>query len=177
MFPFPFCSDIVVNSIMAKIYPYIFPKNAKATIDVYKDVFGAKLVDWTPYNEQMKPPFDLPKDFSYEHSTLHAVVDIMGVTIALGDNLVHAPGHGNVEIVLELDSKVDIERIVERAKARGFKLDMELQKMFWGGWYAKFNDDDGIGWQLNYQEDPMPPRNVPAQTKTKPVKKAATRKK
>lgn len=159
---------------MTKIYPYIFTKNAKATIEVYKDVFGAKLVDWMPYSKEMKPPFELPKDFDYANSTLHAVVDILGVTFAMGDSHGNPPCKGNVDIVIELDSKDEIERIVKKAKSRGFKFGMELQKTFWGGLYASFNDDAEIGWQLNFQEDPLPPRNLPAGDK--PVKKTAAKK-
>jgi uncharacterized glyoxalase superfamily protein PhnB len=29
---------------------------------------------------------------------------------------------------------------------------MELEKTFWGAYFARFEDPEGIGWQLNFSE-------------------------
>ncbi|MHA2260660.1 MAG: VOC family protein [Promethearchaeota archaeon] len=58
----------------------------------------------------------------------------------------------NVEIVLDLESKDQIEAIYNKAKEIGCEIGMELQKMFWGSYYARIKDPLGIGWQLNFRE-------------------------
>ena len=95
----------------------------------------------------------VPDDFDYENSTMHATLDFGGPLIMLADNFMGVPGSGNVEIVLHLDSKEELDKIYDKAKEKGFKIKMELEKTFWGAWFARFGDSEGVGWQLNYQEE------------------------
>jgi PhnB protein len=57
---------------------------------------------------------------------------------------------GNVEVLLMLESKEQIEAIWAKVKKKGFTVKMELEVQFWGAMYGRFVDDYGIGWQLNY---------------------------
>ena len=58
----------------------------------------------------------------------------------------------NVEIVLDLENRVQIDKIYKKAKELEFKISMELQQIFWGSFYALFEDPIGIAWQLNFSE-------------------------
>lgn len=58
----------------------------------------------------------------------------------------------NVEIVLDLESKEQIDKIYTKVKELKCKISMELQQTFWGRYYARFEDPLGIGWQLNFRE-------------------------
>jgi PhnB protein len=157
-------------------------KNGKAAIELYKELFGAKLIDHMPFTEKMGSQFGFPKDFNYANSTMHAVIDIGGAEIMMADNHSGAPGGGNVEIVLHLDSKKQIETIYNKVKVKKFKIKMELQQTFWGGWYARFEDSEGVGWQLNFQEQSLeeskkaPAKKAPKKSPKKAPKKRTTRK-
>jgi uncharacterized glyoxalase superfamily protein PhnB len=59
---------------------------------------------------------------------------------------------GNVQILVNLDSKKDLDKIYEKVKEKGFEILMDLQKTSWGSWFLVFEDSYGIGWQLNFPE-------------------------
>ena len=152
---------------LVKTNPYLSVKNGKAAIELYKELFGAKLIDHMPFTNEMGKQFGFSKDFDYKNSTMHAVMDIGGAEIMLNDNIMGLPSGGNVEIVLHLDNKKQLETIYNKAKSKKFKIKMELQQTFWGAWYARFEDSEGIGWQLNFQEQSI------ADLRKTPEKKAS----
>ncbi len=125
-------------------------------MSLYKDIFGAKILGSQPLTKEAESQFGLPADFDYANSTMHGEIEIFGNLIYMGDSMQPAQGPNRVEILFQLESKAQIEEIYAKVKAKGFTIKMELQKMFWGAYYAYFLDPDGIGWQLNYQESPQP---------------------
>jgi len=68
-----------------KIVPYITVPDARKTIEVYRDLFGATLVDYMPFTKEVGQGFGFPDDFDYENSTMHASIDIDGALIYLSD--------------------------------------------------------------------------------------------
>ncbi len=60
---------------------------------------------------------------------------------------------GIVEITLDLDTKEQIDKIYNKAKEKGYPILMELEKTFWDAYFTRFEDSEGIGWQLNYSEN------------------------
>ena len=139
---------------MVLAIPYLIVKNGKKSIKLYEDLFGAKVIELMPFTKEMGKQFGLPDDFDYENSILHAELEINGGKIMITDNMEGETGGGNVEVLLQLESKEQIDTIYGKAKKKGFKIKMELEKTFWGAYFARFEDSDGIGWQLNFQEDP-----------------------
>ena len=139
---------------MVLAIPYLIVKNGKESIKLYEELFGAKIIDHMPFTKEMGTQFGLPNDFDYDNSTLHAELEINSAKIMLTDNMAGEIGGGNVEVMLQLDSKDQIDTIYSIAKKKGFKIKMELEKTFWGAYFTRFEDSDGIGWQLNFQEDP-----------------------
>ena len=138
---------------MAKINPYILARNGKKAIELYENLFGATIIDRMPYTPEMGKEMGLKDDFDYENSTMHAVIDLNGAEIMIADNIFNLHGSGNVEIVVHLDSKEELEKIFSKAKEMGFKIKMDLQETFWGAIYARFEDSEGVGWQLNHQKE------------------------
>jgi PhnB protein len=138
---------------MAKIHPHLRVSNGKAVIELYKEVFGAKLVEHRSFSKKMGKNFGLSENFDYDNSTLHATLNINGAEITLADNFRRIPRGSTIDIVLDLDSMAQIEDIYKKAKERGFKINMELGKAFWGGYTARFEDSEGIGWQLNFMSE------------------------
>ena len=131
---------------MVKIVPYITVPDAKKTIEVYKDLFGATLVDHMPFTKEVGQGFGFPEDFDYENSTMHASIDISGALIYFSDGQIQ--GGGKVEIVLDYDSREQIEEVWAKVKKAGYEVRMEMEQQFWGAIYGRLAD--GVGWQLNY---------------------------
>jgi PhnB protein len=138
---------------MVKINPYLMVENGRGAIELYKDLFGAKLLEHSPFEKEAGAHFGFPDDYDYEKSTMHAVLDIKGAIIMLSDNALGKSGSGNVQVLLTLDSKEDIDKINEKVQKKNFNIIMPLEKRFWGSWYLMFEDSFGIGWQIIYSED------------------------
>lgn len=134
--------------VMVQAIPYLTVPNAKEAIEVYKEVFGAVLIDRMPFDKEIGMQMGLPEDYDWENSTMHSEIEIGGAKINMSDGQTN-PG-GNVEVLLMLDSKEQIEEIWAKVKEKGFKIVMEMEVQFWGAMYGRFVDDYGIGWQVNH---------------------------
>lgn len=137
-----------------KIIPYISVVNAKKTIKVYEELFGAKLLNTVPFDRATGKQFGFPADYDYENSTMHAEITIGDSIIYLGDLTTKKSIEENpIEILIELNTKEQADMIWAKVKAKKYKITMELQTQFWNAYYGRFIDEDGLGWQLNY---PLP---------------------
>lgn len=122
--------------------------NAKKAIETYKELFGATLDDWMPFDEKVGVEMGLPADTKWEETTMHSQLDIGGAKINMSDS--GPMERGKVDVLLMLDSKEQIEEIWARVKEKGYTIIMEMEVQFWGAMYGRFIDEYGVGWQLNY---------------------------
>ena len=134
---------------MSKLVPYVFVKNSLLAIETYKKVFEAEVVDHNKFTLEVGKQMGLPEDFDYENSTMHAELKIYGDTLYMADAQQDAQGR-NVDILLNADTREQIEGIYNRALENGFKVNMELQETFWGSLFASVTDPFGISWQFNF---------------------------
>ena len=132
-----------------KITPHISVPNAKKTIEVYKQLFKARLIDHMPFDKNIGASMGLSDSFDYENSTMHAVLDFNGSEVYIADSMGEKRS-GPVEIVLDFESREDIEAIWSKVKMMNLQILMELEPQFWGALYGRFIDNDGVGWQLNH---------------------------
>jgi PhnB protein len=59
--------------------------------------------------------------------------------------------HGNnIYINLEPDTRAETDRLFA-ALAEGGKVEMALQRMFWGGYFGSLTDRFGVQWMFNCQ--------------------------
>ncbi len=138
---------------MVKIIPYLQVPNGIQAIEHYKELFEARLIEHQPFSKEIGEEFGFPKDFDYEDSTMHAELNIGESFFYLSDNTNFQQDlANNVEIVLDLDSKEKIDLIYSKVQKLKLKIKMELQRTFWGAFYARFEDQFGIGWQLNFTD-------------------------
>jgi PhnB protein len=137
---------------MVKIIPYLAVKNGKKAIALYENLFEVEVKRNEPFTEEMGKEFGFPEDYDYENSTMHAELEIYGNEVYLSDD-VHSSeeeAKGRVDVLLDLETKEQIEKIYNKAKELGCKISKELEKQFWGAYFASFQDEFGIGWQLNF---------------------------
>lgn len=130
---------------MKNITPNITVENCKEVIEFYKNIFGGEVK-----NLQMADGKEMFK--GHEGKIIHAEMHINdNCVIYLNDNLGPKKEGNNIQLVLELDSKEEIDRVYAALSEKG-AVQYELQKTFWGAYYAVLSDQFGILWGLNYSE-------------------------
>ena len=102
---------------MVKAIPYLLVNNGKKAIEIYKDLFEAKLIEHQPFSMEVGKEFGMPDDFDYENSTMHAKLEISGAEVYLADNVMQrGTAPGIVEITSDLDNKEQIDKIYKKVK-------------------------------------------------------------
>lgn len=138
-----------------KINPYLnFDGNAEEAFKFYKKIFG-KEFDTVMHFGEMPPQEGV--EFPAEEKNR-----IMHISMPLGDGYLMAsdtsPSQGhkliqgnNVYISLNPDSLEESRRLYKELTQSTKKIEMELQKMFWGDYFASFTDKFGMMWMINYK--------------------------
>ena len=160
---------------MNTIIPSLHALNALEAIDFYKKVFNAKLESHNAFDSTMTQGMDLPDDFDFSKSTLHAEISINGEFLFISDDLENSlKPNGRVEITIIPSSLQMIESFYNNAVNAGAEVVVKLEKQFWGDYFCRFTDPFGIGWQLNFSP-PKEPEKV--QQKNSSNKKTSKKKK
>jgi len=130
--------------------PHLIVSDGLAALEFYKEVFGAADGD-----NMMAPD---------GKRLMHGEIVLDGRRLFLSDEFSESEGGtlqgperlgGTcVRITLETD---DADALVERALARGSRVLMPVQDMFWGARYGKFLDPFGHEWGINQQLKEMTP--------------------
>ena len=124
--------------------PHVIVSDGKAALNFYKEVFGAEEGDCMLAQDGKR--------------LMHGEVILDGHKLFLSDEFSEKEGGtckmpstlgGTcVRITLQTDNA---DGVVERAVARGARLIMPVQDMFWGARYGKFIDPFGHEWGINQQ--------------------------
>ena len=135
--------------------PHLCVSDGLAALDFYKEVFGAEEGD-----RMMEPD---------GRRLMHGEIVIDGHKCFLSDEFrqdeggtVKTPqtlGGTCVRITLMVD---DADALVERAVARGARVLMPVQDMFWGARYGKIVDPFGHEWGINQQVREQTPEETQA---------------
>lgn len=80
-----------------------------------------------PFDKQMGKEMGLPDGFDYDNSTMHAVLDFNGEEVYISDSMNSLPP-GPVEIVLDFDSREEIEKVWDKVKKMNCQVVMELEQ-------------------------------------------------
>src|SRR5258705_12802212 len=124
--------------------PHLIVNDGLAALKFYKEVFGAEEGD-----NMMAPD---------GKRLMHGEIVLEGHKLFLSDEFTAAEGGSCkmpqtlggtcVRITLEVD---DADAVVERAVARGARVIMPVQDMFWGARYGRIVDPFGHEWGINQQ--------------------------
>jgi PhnB protein len=84
---------------------------------------------------------------------MHIALPITGGHQLMGTDAPESMGFtlnqgNNVYISVEPDSRAETERLFTELSAGG-TVEMPLQDMFWGAYFASFTDKFGVHWMLN----------------------------
>ena len=144
---------------MAKVSTYLnFPRNTEAAFNFYKSVLGGEFggngimrFKDIPKSEGMPPLAEKDKNL-----VMHIELPILGGHVLMGTDAPESMGFkvkfgNNAYINLEPDTRAETKRLFAALSAGG-KVEMELQDMFWGGYYGSCTDKYGVQWMFNCGE-------------------------
>lgn len=135
--------------------PHLIVSDGLAALKFYKEVLGA--VD----GDNMMAPDG--------KRLMHGEILLDGHRLFLSDEFTESEGGtlkgpdrlGGTCVRITLETG-DADAVVERAAARGSRVLMPVQDMFWGARYGKFLDPFGHEWGINQQIKEMTPEEEQA---------------
>lgn len=140
---------------MAKVSTYLnFPRQTEEAFNFYKSVFGGEFIDGiqrlgeVPTQEGQPPMLEEDKNL-----IMHIALPILGDHVLMGTDAPESMGFkvqfgNNIYINLEPDTRTETKRLFDGLSAGG-KVEMDLQEMFWGGFFGSCSDKYGVQWMFN----------------------------
>ena len=138
---------------MTSINPYItFDGNCEEAFSFYKSVFR------TEYNfigkfKEMPTNDEYPMPEEDAERIMHVSLPISNGSVLMGSDSSTAFGKDNVtgnniSISIHTKSVDEAKRLFEALSFKG-KINMPLEKTFWGAYFGMLTDQFGINWQVN----------------------------
>jgi PhnB protein len=131
--------------------PYLnFDGNAEEAFKFYQSVFGGEM--FLQKMSQAPGTENLPED--EKNRAMHVSIPVGNGQFLMASDCVPSMGHklivgNNNYISISPDSREETERLFNGLSAGG-KVEMPLADMFWGDYFASFEDKFGVRWMLNY---------------------------
>ncbi|EUJ46993.1 VOC family protein [Listeria riparia] len=141
---------------MAKLYPYLNFENAKESMDYYKDVFGATLLQRMPMDENMAKAWGVSTE-NLENTTIHGGFVVLGNTIFCSDRFGDADSFSSsVTLMLDFNSEdaddvAALDALYKRVTESGVEIIDPLKEQFWGGKMGIIKDKYGLLWMFHAQ--------------------------
>ena len=140
---------------MARVSTYLnFPRSTEEAFLFYKSVFGTAFIGpIRRFRDMPAAPGQPPLAEADKDLVLHVELPILGGHVLMGTDAPETMGFqvnsgNNISINLEPDTRAETDRLF-KALSVGAKVEMPLQEMFWGGYFASFEDRFGIRWMFN----------------------------
>ena len=140
---------------MARVSTYLnFKRNTEEAFNFYKSVFKTDFVDGIHRMSEVPPQEGQPAlSEDDKNLVMHVELPILNGHILMGTDAPESMGFkltdgNNMYINLEPDTLEETEQLFE-ALSVGAKIEMPLQKMFWGATFGSLRDKFGIGWMFN----------------------------
>ncbi|HAN09771.1 MAG TPA: VOC family protein [Clostridiales bacterium] len=128
---------------MKKIIPNINFNNCREALEYYKTIFGGEV-------KNLQESDNTPGFEGQEGKIVHVELHINNECILyLVDIFSERAESGNMDLILELESEEEINKLYEALSKDG-TIKFELQKTFWGAYHAIVTDRFGVTWGLNY---------------------------
>jgi PhnB protein len=136
---------------MARINPYLnFMGNTEDAFNFYKSVFGGEFIMLQRFKDTPEAG-NVP---AHEQDKIMHVALPIGNNILMATDALESMGHtikpgNNMSISVDAASEAEAGSIFN-ALSEGGKVDVPLQKMFWGAHFGMLTDKFGIQWMVNY---------------------------
>lgn len=142
---------------MTTINPYLFfPGTTEAAFNFYKTVFGGEFTMLSRYKDAGENP-NISAD--YNEQIMHVALPIGG-NILMGSDAVMQGDQvfkfgDNTTISINADTLDEANRLYQELSADG-KVEMPMDKTFWGAWFSMFKDKFGVQWMVSFEENKQP---------------------
>jgi PhnB protein len=136
---------------MVTINAYLnFPGTTEAAFEFYKSIFGGEFAGIQRFKETPEGP-KLPAD---EQDKLMHVALPIGNNILMATDALESQGRtltvgNNFSLSLTVDSQEEAQKYFDALSAGG-KVEVPLQMMFWGEYFAMLTDKFGIQWMVSF---------------------------
>lgn len=139
---------------MPQVNAYLnFKGTCEEAFNFYKSVFGGDF----PYVGRYKdmPPSDKSHAGDVdENLIMHISLPISKETTLMGSDVggewaKHSVEGNNIQLSVNAETEDEAKRIFNELSAGG-RVNMPLEKTFWGALFGMFTDKFGINWMVNY---------------------------
>jgi PhnB protein len=136
---------------MATINPYLnFLGNTEEAFNFYRSVFGGEFAVLQRFKDV---PDCGPISETDKNKIMHVALPIKG-NMLMGTDALESMGRTltigtNISLSLNTESEAESDKLFN-ALSKGGKVEMPLQKMFWGAYFGMCKDRFGIQWMVNY---------------------------
>ncbi len=138
---------------MTTINPYLtFTGNCEEAFLFYKSVFGGEFQMISRFKD-MPPDPEYPISDEDKEKIMHVSLPISEETVLMGSDASEQFGNNiefgnNITISINTKSVDEVTRIYNEL-SKGGKINMQLEKTFWGAYFGMFTDKFGINWMVN----------------------------
>jgi len=128
-----------------------FMGNTEEAMNFYKSVFGGEFTIFSRFK-------DLPGG---ENMTAHEKEKIMHIslttksgTIIMATDFLESMGQtfvpgNNVNLCIQTESEEEVDKLFKELSKSG-KVDMPVNKTFWGAYFGMCKDKFGVNWMINF---------------------------
>jgi PhnB protein len=139
---------------MPVLNPYLnFAGNTEAAFNFYKSVFGGEFSSVVRFKDTPECS-KIPEQ--EQNMLMHIALPVGKGNVLMGTDAVESMGHklhpgDNISLSLHTETKEEADRIFA-ALSQGGKVDVPMEKMFWGDYFGMFKDKFGVQWMINFSE-------------------------
>jgi PhnB protein len=139
---------------MPVLNPYLnFAGNTEAAFNFYKSVFGGEFSSVVRFKDTPECS-KIPEQ--EQNMLMHIALPVGKGNVLMGTDAVKSMGHklhpgDNISLSLHTETKEEADRIFA-ALSQGGKVDVPMEKMFWGDYFGMFKDKFGVQWMINFSE-------------------------
>lgn len=133
-----------------ELAPYIFITGGRCeeALNFYKTVLGGEIKDISRWKDA---PADMGMPPDMGNRVMHSTFSAPGVSFMASDSQPTTTyGDGPISLSVSTDSEAEAKRIFD-ALSNGGKVEMPLEKAFWGAIFGMLTDKYGIDWMVNCQ--------------------------
>jgi len=139
---------------MPSLNPYLnFNGNTEEAFNFYKSVFGGEFASVERFKNTPEAG-KMPE--ADKNKIMHIALPIGKDNMLMATDVLESMGQqltvgNNFSISINADSKEEADRLFNGLSAGG-KVELEMQKTFWGSYFGMFSDKFGIQWMISYNE-------------------------
>jgi PhnB protein len=137
---------------MISINPYLnFLGNTEEAFNFYKSVFGGEFSTLQRFKD-VPGTENIPA--ADQSKIMHISLSISKDTILMGTDALESAGQklnagDNFSLSVNTESEEEADKVFAALSAGG-KIEMPLEKTFWGAYFGMLKDKFGIQWMVNY---------------------------